>query len=129
MRCVYFANPYLKAPAFDFVKWAFSTIRAGSWHPLTWISYSLDYAVWGMNPLGYHLTNIILHAVNTCVVVLLAIKLLDAFKERSITNEQSFLNGRAPDRSGTACPVRPPSGACGVRCLGREEGPPVLFFL
>ena len=91
-----FANPYLKAPAFDFVKWAFSTIRAGSWHPLTWISYSLDYAVWGLNPLGYHLTNIILHAVNTFVVVLLAVKLLDAFKERSITNEQSpFLNERA----------------------------------
>ncbi len=90
-----FANPYLKAPAFGFVKWALSTIRAGSWHPLTWISYSLDYAAWGLNPLGYHLTNIILHAVNTFVVVLLAIKVFDAFKERAITNEQSpFLNER-----------------------------------
>ena len=91
-----FANPYLKAPAFDFVKWAFRTIIAGSWHPLTWISYSLDYAVWGLNPLGYHLTNIILHAVNAFVVVLLAIKLLDAFMERALPNEQSlFLNERA----------------------------------
>jgi tetratricopeptide (TPR) repeat protein len=91
-----FANPYLKAPALDFFKWAFSTIRTGCWHPLTWISYSLDYAVWGLNPLGYHLTNIILHAVNTFMVVLLATKLLDAFKERAIANEQSpFLNERS----------------------------------
>ena len=87
-----FANPYLKAPAFDFAKWAFRTIRAGSWHPLTWISYSLDYAVWGLNPLGYHLTNIILHALNTFVVVLLAIKLLDAFKERALNRQSPFLN-------------------------------------
>ena len=87
-----FANPYLKAPAVGFVKWAFSTIRAGSWHPLTWISYSLDYAAWGLNPLGYHLTNIILHAVNTFVVVLLAIKLLDAFKERALNRQSPFLN-------------------------------------
>lgn len=44
----------------------------GSWMPLTCISYAIDYLFWGLNPFGYHLTNILLHAVNTVLVVLIA---------------------------------------------------------
>jgi tetratricopeptide (TPR) repeat protein len=40
--------------------------------PLLWLSYAVDYHFWGLNPLGYHLTNIILHAVNSALVVLIA---------------------------------------------------------
>jgi len=29
--------------------------------PVTSLSFSLDYALWGLNPLGYHLTDLILH--------------------------------------------------------------------
>ncbi|HAM52064.1 MAG TPA: hypothetical protein DCP92_15760, partial [Nitrospiraceae bacterium] len=47
------------------LKWACFGFGAGNWHPLTWLSHALDYAVWGLNPLGHHLTNIVLHAVNT----------------------------------------------------------------
>jgi len=42
------------------------------WAPLTWISFAIDYHFWGLNPAGYHLVNILLHAVNTGLVVLLA---------------------------------------------------------
>ena len=61
-----------------FFKWAFFDFYAGNWHPLTWISHALDYAVWGLNPLGHHLTNNILHAVNTFLVVLLVVRLIEA---------------------------------------------------
>lgn len=37
-----------------FITWAFSTFHAGNWHPLTWISHALDYAIWWLNPLGHH---------------------------------------------------------------------------
>ena len=47
-------------PAFFF--WAFTDLSHGFWHPLTWISYALDYAVWGLDPTGYHLTAIVLLA-------------------------------------------------------------------
>jgi len=66
-----------------FFKWAFSSFYSNNWHPLTWISHALDCAVWGLNPMGHHLTNIVLHALNTFLVVLLCIKLLDIGKERS----------------------------------------------
>ncbi len=36
--------------------------RGGLWQPLTWLSFALDHAVWGLEPCGYHLTNILIHA-------------------------------------------------------------------
>jgi tetratricopeptide (TPR) repeat protein len=73
-----YENPFIRSFGSDFFRWAFSDFRAGNWHPLTWMSHALDYAIWGLNPLGHHLTNIILHALNTLVVVLLVVKLLEA---------------------------------------------------
>ena len=48
--------------------WAFSTFHFGNWHPLTWLSYMLDYYLYGMNPGGYHLTNLIFHMANTLLL-------------------------------------------------------------
>lgn len=36
--------------------------------PLTMLSLALDYRVWGLDPLGYHLTNIALHALTAALV-------------------------------------------------------------
>ena len=41
------------------------------WRPLTLLSLSLDYAAWGNNPFGYHLTNFFLHALNAVLVLIL----------------------------------------------------------
>ncbi len=38
------------------------------WRPLQTISYRLDYSFWKLNPLGYHLTSVLLHLVNTLLV-------------------------------------------------------------
>jgi hypothetical protein len=59
-----------------FFSWAFGIIDfANLWMPLTWISFAIDYHFWGLNPLGYHLTNNLLHAFNTGLVVLIADKI------------------------------------------------------
>ena len=47
------------------VRWAFTTTRAANWHPLTWLSHTLDWSLYGANPLGHHLTSLILHVANT----------------------------------------------------------------
>lgn len=69
-------NPYLRSPDIPFVKWAFVTFYPDNWFPIVWISYGVDYAIWGLNPMGYHLTNILLHMLNTLLVVLLTARLL-----------------------------------------------------
>jgi len=48
--------------------WAFTTLDAEFWHPLTWISYMLDHSVYGAFAGGYHLTNALLHAVNSVLL-------------------------------------------------------------
>ncbi len=78
----------------EFFRWAFSDLSAGFWHPLTWLSYGIDFAVWGFNPLGYHLTAIVLHALNTALVLLLVVQLYASIRR---TNGSLLL----PDRRGT----------------------------
>ncbi len=62
-------------------RWAFFDFHAANWHPLTWLSHAIDYAIWGLDPFGHHLTNNIIHAINTFVVVLLVVKLVEVFEE------------------------------------------------
>jgi len=53
------------------VLWAFTTGDAANWHPLTWLSLMLDAEVFGNNPQGPHLVNLLFHAANTVLVFLL----------------------------------------------------------
>lgn len=43
------------------VAWAFTTGHASNWHPLTWISHMLDCQLFGLNPAGHHLANLLFH--------------------------------------------------------------------
>ena len=47
------------------VLWAFAGARVANWHPITWISHMLDCQIWGLEPAGHHLTNLLLHLANT----------------------------------------------------------------
>ena len=49
--------------------WAFSTTYANNfWHPMIWLSFMLDYQLYGLNAGGYHLTNLILHIMSTLLL-------------------------------------------------------------
>lgn len=69
-------NPYIREIDTTFLYWSFTSAVASLWHPLTIISFAIDYAIWGLNPFGYHLTNNLIHALNTLLVFTLVIKLL-----------------------------------------------------
>ncbi|MFH1277924.1 MAG: tetratricopeptide repeat protein [Candidatus Eisenbacteria bacterium] len=69
----------LKSPgdlARVFVKplWSFTGAPApgggGYYRPVTAISYTIDHALWGLNPAGYHATNILLHGAVTLFLFL-----------------------------------------------------------
>jgi Tfp pilus assembly protein PilF len=61
--------------------WMLTSFHTGNWHPLTWLSHAIDYALWGLNPFGHHLTNIIMHGLNTLLVLFLVIRLMIKGKE------------------------------------------------
>src|SRR5437899_1214635 len=59
-------NPHYRGLAWTHLRWMWTT-HQGHYIPLTWMTLGLDYLLWGMNPLGYHLTNLLLHAANAAV--------------------------------------------------------------
>jgi hypothetical protein len=68
-----YQNPRLRNPTLTSALGAFSSFHAsGNWHPLTELSHAADCAIWGMHPLGHHLTSILLHGLNAGLVVVLA---------------------------------------------------------
>jgi tetratricopeptide (TPR) repeat protein len=46
----------------------FDSIYMGHYHPLTLLSYALEYRFFKLNPFAYHLTNLILHLMNGLLV-------------------------------------------------------------
>ncbi|MBC8433220.1 MAG: tetratricopeptide repeat protein [Desulfobacterales bacterium] len=60
------------------IMWAFTTTYAANWHPLTWISHMLDYEIYGLNPGGHHLTNLLLHLTNTLLLFIILGKMTGA---------------------------------------------------
>jgi tetratricopeptide (TPR) repeat protein len=55
--------------------WSFNIGYAANWHPLTWMSHMLDISIWGLNPLGHHLTNLVLHILNTLLLFSLLVRM------------------------------------------------------
>lgn len=58
------------------LRWMSTTTLGGPYQPLTWLSFSLDHLLWGMDPWGFHLTNVLLHALNALLFYLFCLRLL-----------------------------------------------------
>jgi Tfp pilus assembly protein PilF len=48
--------------------WAFTSGYAANWHPLTWLSHMIDIELFGLNPIGHHLHNLLLHIASTILL-------------------------------------------------------------
>src|SRR5213083_1365317 len=68
-------NPHYRGLGWTQLSWMWTT-HLGHYIPLTWMTFGLDYLLWGMNPRGYHLTNLLLHAVNAVVFFFITRRLL-----------------------------------------------------
>jgi tetratricopeptide (TPR) repeat protein len=63
--------------SWDSLAWAFSSVEASNWHPLTWLSYLIDSSLFGAWAGGYHLTSVAWHLATTLLVYLLLRRLSD----------------------------------------------------
>lgn len=105
------ANDYVKN--FGHIKEIFSQdslagagFRLGWYRPVLLLSYALDYSLWGLNSIGYHAVNIILHVISAVLLFFITLKL---FKKIGIafisgliflihpvqTEAVSYISGRA----------------------------------
>ena len=48
--------------------WALTTTEMVNWHPVTWLSHTIDCQLYGLSPVGHHLTNSIIHTLNAILL-------------------------------------------------------------
>ncbi|MFA6004300.1 MAG: hypothetical protein WC881_09555, partial [Elusimicrobiota bacterium] len=54
-------NEHFRGLAWSNLRWMFTSTQMGNYQPLSWLTLALDYKLWGLEPFGYHLTNLLLH--------------------------------------------------------------------
>jgi protein O-mannosyl-transferase len=57
------------------ISWAFTTFYGYNWFPITWLSHTLDYQFYGLNPKGHHLTNLFFHIANSLLLFMILIRM------------------------------------------------------
>jgi protein O-mannosyl-transferase len=91
-------NAHIKALSWENIQWMLTSFHMENWHPLTWLSHALDYALFELEPWGHHLVSIIIHGLNTVLVFVLVIVLM-SFKPSgengfvSVTNKTLLAAG------------------------------------
>lgn len=64
-----YANKYVnKGFTTEGFKWAFFSFHVSNWHPITWLSHMLDCQLYGLDPNMHHITNLVLHILNTILL-------------------------------------------------------------
>src|SRR5713226_6104332 len=69
-------NPNYRGLGWTQLRWMFTTFHMGHYQPLSWMTFGLDYLLWGTKPSGYHLTNLLLHAANAVLFYFVTLRLL-----------------------------------------------------
>jgi len=68
-------NAHVKAGlTWETVRWALTSTESSNWHPVTWLSHALDCVLYGLNPHGHHVTNVLLHVLNVVLLFLLLVR-------------------------------------------------------
>jgi len=66
-----YANPrVLEGLTGENVQWAFTTFYFSNWHPLTWLSHMASADMFGANPTGHHLVNVLFHGAGAVLLFL-----------------------------------------------------------
>lgn len=61
------------------------------YRPLVSASYAIDYAIWKYNPFGFHLTNILIHVINSILFFRFLLLLFEKIKLKGISKSFSYL--------------------------------------
>ena len=84
-----FENPHVQGLTAENLRWMFTDFeQAIRYKPLSWLAWAVVHEVFGLNPFGYHLANVLLHCANTVLVFLLIRRLLTLSSSLAPTGEE-----------------------------------------
>lgn len=61
--------------------WGLTSGYFVNWHPVTWWSYLLDFELYGLDPRGYHVTNVVIHILASGAFYLALYRFTERFAE------------------------------------------------
>lgn len=85
-------NPNYRGLGGTQLEWMWTTQLGDHYIPLTWMSFGLDYKIWGMDPFGYHLVNVLLHTANAVLFYFLALVIFNL----SVPQDSQLARSRIP---------------------------------
>lgn len=68
-------NPSIRFLNPQSFRWMLTTLYTGNWMPLTWLTFALNFSWGGAHPFVFHLTNLLLHSLNTGLVFVVTYRL------------------------------------------------------
>ena len=103
-----FENPRVQGLTAENLRWMSTDFeQAIRYKPLSWLAWALVHEVFGLNPFGFHLANVLLHCVNTVLVFLLIRRLLALSSSLAPTGGE----GRGEGATGSHSALRVPRSA------------------
>ena len=72
-----YSNSEVRSLSWENIRTIFTLKKGGTYQPIRVLSYAIDYHFWRLNPVGYHITNILFYIL-TCVMVFFTLRQLSA---------------------------------------------------
>ena len=63
-----YSNYQIRSLDWENIRNIFTYVRGSTYQPVRVLSYAVDYYFWGLNPLGYHITNILFYILTSIMV-------------------------------------------------------------
>ncbi len=79
-----YGNPQIRSLNWENIKGIFTYVRGSTYQPVRVLSYAVDYYFWNLNPLGYHITNILFYLLTT-VILFFTLHRLSTHLRRNVT--------------------------------------------
>ena len=91
------------------------TNEGGSYRPFINILFKLDHSIWNLNPLGYHITNLVFHILTAFIIYLLILRFFNKKKDKLlIASLSGILFSILPSHAEVAIWI---SGRCDVSSI------------
>lgn len=74
------------------ISWMLTSLHSANWVPLALFSHAIDFAIWGTNPMGHHLTSILFHAIDSTLVFVLVV-ILTGVSNNSEIDAKAIIGG------------------------------------